>query len=492
MGKISIVGLGPGAVGDLTLKTVEIMENADTLFLRTKIHPTVDYIDKRGIKYKSFDEYYDKLPSFEEVYNKIAEEVIDTSLNKDIVYAVPGNPLVAEDSVQLILDIAKKRNIETEVFPSVSFIDSCLKVLSIDPIGGLKILDGLQIGKQGIDTSCHNIITQVYNKKAASDIKLYLMDYYYDETLVTLIRGAGIDGLEKVETMQLYEIDRVGWIDHLTSLYVPPIDANKKKRYDFRDLVNIMAVLRGEGGCPWDREQTHGSLKECMIEECYEVLEAIDVGDTDMLVEELGDVLLQVVFHSAIAEEKGDFDILDVTNRITQKMIERHPHIFNKDEDVCLTSEEVLDRWDIIKKKEQNLKTTTDRLKHIPKNMPALMRSYKVQHKASQVGFDWDSVSGVIDKVYEEIQEVEGVIDVYNSENYGKIIEELGDLLFAVVNVCRFLKIQPEFALNSATQKFINRFEYMENKVIESGKKMEDMTIEQLEGLWEKAKMNNF
>lgn len=483
MGKLTILGLGPGSLDDLTLGAVREIENAKHLYLRTKHHPTVKYIEDKGISYTSFDDIYESLPTFEEVYQEIANRIIGSAREYDVVYAVPGHPLVAENAVQRILVLARQKNIEVKVLNSTSFIDAVLKTLSIDPIDGLKIIDSLQLEKQKVDVSIHNIITQVYNRRVASDVKLKLMEYYDDETEVVLIRAAGVEGEEKVEKVPLYQIDKFEWIDHLTSLYVPPV--LKKPRYEFEDLISVMDRLRGEGGCPWDREQTHESLKQYLLEESYEVFEAIDEKDSEKLCEELGDVLLQVVFHACIASEDGQFDIKDVTNHITDKMIKRHTHIFGND--VCSTAADVLENWEKIKRKEQNLKSVTDSMRHVPKHMPALMRSLKVQSKASRVGFDWDNIEGAIDKVNEEIDEFK---EVYKSEKYGKIIEELGDILFAVVNVCRFEDVIPEFALNDATEKFIKRFEYMEKKAVKLNVKLENMSLNQMNSLWNEAKMN--
>lgn len=485
MGRITIIGLGPGSPDDLTIRAIDEMEKAGLLFLRTKIHPTVKYIEEKGIRYESFDEIYEGMPAFEKVYESIADKILEYAVSNDVVYAVPGHPLVAEEAVQRILKLSNKRGISVEIVPAMSFIDEVLKALSIDPVEGLKITDSLRLDIQRVDPSAHNIITQMYNRKVASDVKLKLMEYFEDETDTVVIRAAGVKGEERIERMPLYEIDRIDWTDHLTSLYIPPV--KRKRRYDFEDLVKIMDRLRSPKGCPWDMEQTHESLKQYLVEESYEVLEAIDENDMDKLCEELGDVLLQVVFHSHIASEKEMFDITDVTNRITEKMISRHTHIFG--EDICTTSEEVLGNWDEIKRKEQKHSTITDSLRHVPKHLPALMRSYKVQDKASRVGFDWDSVEGAINKINEEFHEVLGV---YKSEEYGKIIEELGDLLFAAVNVCRFLKVMPEFALNNATDKFINRFEYIEKKSMEMGKVLEGMTLNDMDELWNEAKMHNF
>lgn len=480
---IKLVGLGPGSYDDLTLGALNEMEKAQRLYLRTRNHPSVSYLDEKGIKYETFDEIYDTLPTFDEVYEKIAHTVIESAAICDTVYAVPGNPLVAEDSVQKILAMAKEKGINVKILPSVSFIDAIINSLSIDPIAGLKVLDGLQLENQRVDTDAHNIITQVYNRRVASDVKLHLMKYYEDDAGVVLVRAAGVKKLERIEKMPLYEIDRVDWVDHLTSVYIPP---SKKRRYDFEDLVAVMKRLRGEGGCPWDREQTHESLKQYLIEECYEVLEAIDEKAPEKLVEELGDVLLQVVFHAEVASEDNEFDILDVTDGITSKMIERHPHIFGSV--VCETASDVLDNWEAIKSKEQDIKTVTDSLRHVPMQMPALMRSIKVQEKAARAGFDWDSIEGAINKVNEELKEF---IDVYKSEKYGKIIEELGDLLFSVVNICRFQNVMPEFALNGCTEKFIDRVEYIENRALSYGKKFSELTPTEMDQFWEEAKMNN-
>lgn len=258
-----------------------------------------------------------------------------------------------------------------------------------------------------------------------------------------------------------------------------------KDKYTLQDLVEIMALLRSKKGCPWDREQTNESLKKYLIEETYEVLEAIDLNDKDKLCEELGDVLLQVVFHSQIAKEKGEFDIEDVITGICKKIILRHTHVFGNDS--ADTPEEVVDNWEAIKKKEKGLTTQTEVLKGVPKNLPALMRSWKVQQKAAQVGFDWDNIDDVFNKVYEEIQELK---DVYNSKNVERINDEMGDVFFALVNLARFLQVQPEQALTHTIKKFINRFEYIEQESIRSGRILEEMTLEEMDKLWNEAKRN--
>jgi len=258
-----------------------------------------------------------------------------------------------------------------------------------------------------------------------------------------------------------------------------------KDKYEFKDLLDIMKILRSEKGCPWDREQNHESLKKYLIEETYEVLEAIDLKDKDKLCEELGDVLLQIVFHAEIASERGDFDINDVITAICRKMVLRHTHVFGDAK--AATPDEVVDNWEAIKKKEKGIKTHTGVLKDIPANLPALMRSYKVQQKAAQVGFDWDDIKDVIDKVDEEIRELK---DVYTSKNMERITDEIGDVFFALVNLSRFLKVQPELALTGTINKFISRFEYIEKESMKAGKKLEEMTLSEMDELWNKAKIH--
>lgn len=258
-----------------------------------------------------------------------------------------------------------------------------------------------------------------------------------------------------------------------------------KDKYEFSDLIDIMKLLRSKEGCPWDREQTHDSLKRYLIEETYEVLEVIDLKDKDRLCEELGDLLLQIVFHAQISAEDGGFDINDVISGICRKMVERHTHVFGSAK--ADSADEVLENWEAIKKKEKGQESQTEVLRSVPSNLPALMRSYKVQQKAAQVGFDWDNIEDVVAKVHEEIKELE---DVYKSKNVERITDEMGDVFFALVNLARFLKIQPELALTGTINKFIKRFEYVERESAEMGKRLENMKLSEMDELWNKAKIH--
>lgn len=270
-------------------------------------------------------------------------------------------------------------------------------------------------------------------------------------------------------------------IDYLTSVYIPKDLKNKK---DFNDLLEIIEILRGEDGCSWDKEQTHNSIKKALIEESYEVIDAIDQEDDDSLVEELGDVLLQVVFHASIGREDGYFDINDVIEGICNKMISRHPHVF-KDLNGLNSSEDVVVKWDELKKKEKGYNSITEEMQGITKGLPALLRAHKIQEKARKAGLDFENVSCAINKIKEELKEV---IDVYNTENVEKITEEVGDLIFSCVNVARLLNVDEEISLNYTIDKFIKRFDFVEKTAKEKNIELNNNNLDEVDKLWEMSK----
>lgn len=262
-----------------------------------------------------------------------------------------------------------------------------------------------------------------------------------------------------------------------------PTDFTFKQKYTVEDLVTIMRLLRSENGCPWDKVQTHESIRKNLIEETYEAVEAIDRKDSHLLCEELGDVLMQVVFHAQIEAEKQVFDFSDVADGVCKKLIERHPHVFG---DVQVDSaEEVLVNWDAIKSASKQRNTVTDKMLAVPRQLPALMRAEKVQGRASKVGFDWDSVDGAFEKLAEESAELKAAASEADKPH---IEEELGDLLFSAVNVARFLKVDPEEALTRATDKFQNRFSVVESLADERGIDIQSASLETLDRLWDEAK----
>ncbi len=261
------------------------------------------------------------------------------------------------------------------------------------------------------------------------------------------------------------------------------MDFQFKENYNVADLIDIVEILRSPEGCPWDREQDHKSIRRDFLEETYEVIEAINKNDKELLLEELGDVLLQVVFHTQIEREQGTFELSDVADGICKKMIERHPHVFG--EVKADTSDQVLENWDIIKKRTKKQKSQTESMLSIPREFPALMRADKVQKKASKVGFDWDNADGAFDKISEELAELKIAVASGDKDN---MREELGDLLFSVVNVSRFIGVDSEEALTGSTDKFIDRFSKVEKMADERGMNMKETDLSELDKLWDLAK----
>lgn len=481
---ITVVGLGPGLWQHITQQAAVALETAERLFLRTEKHPLVAQLRERGIEYTSFDNFYDESETFEQVYSRIAHTLVDQAEKGDLVYAVPGNPAVAETSYFLLLDLARKNNIDIITVPGMSFLDVICTRLGVDPVKGLQILDGLQLRGLRLDRNRDCIITQVYDRLTASEVKLVLMEKYPAEHPVWVIRAAGVEDREIIKAVPLYELDRLSFVDYLTSIYIP---ASTRPEYDIYSLIDIMRELRGQNGCPWDVKQNHQSLKPYLLEEAYEVLDAIEKRDTELLKEELGDLLLQVVFHAQIADEEGHFGFDGVVEGICNKLIRRHPHVFGGEgaED----SDGALDKWEATKRREKGVTSYTKALRDIPQTLPSLMRSYKVQQKAALAGFDWDRIEDVLDKVKEELAELE---EVYKSKEMNRIKDELGDLLFAVVNLARFEGVRPELALRGTIEKFIERFGFIEEAARKRGKKLENMSLGQMEELWQRAKIHKF
>ncbi len=480
MGKISIIGLGPGDYSLISQGALEALNSNKRVYLRTEKHPIVEDL-KKTINYTSLDYFYDKEENFEDVYYKISKHIIELSREDDIIYAVPGHPRVAEKTVSIIETLAKEAKIEMETIPSMSFVDAMFNYLGIDPAEGFKLLDAFEIENSYIDTDTAMIITQVYDQFIASNVKLRLIEFYDYNQEICIVNGAGVKNLESKKYIPLCELDRPeNLFNYLTSIYIPK--SSKKMYNSVKDLEDIMNTLRGESGCEWDKKQTHQSLKKYLIEEAYELHQAIDNDDIDEIIEELGDVLLQVIFHCQIGNEEGYFDLKEVVNGICTKLINRHPHVFNN---IDLDMSKFEKTWEDIKQEEKGESKITDGLKRIPIYLPALTKANKIQKKAALVGFDWDNIEDVLKKIQEEYKEL---LDECEEGNIKYIKEELGDLLFSIVNLARFLHIDPEEALNGTNQKFIDRFEYIEEGALKLGKDIESMSLEEMDKLWNEAK----
>ena len=481
MNCLTVVGLGPGEFGLVTLEAWQAMRQARLLFLRTEKHPTVQELKKQGIQFSSYDHVYETKSSFEEIYEFIAADCISRAKETDgIVYAVPGSPAVAERTVVLLRRQAEKAGIRLRIIPGMSFLEVLYTRLGVDPVEGITVLDAADLGQLPPDINKPLIVTQLYNRSVASEAKLNLMEIFPDEHPVILVRNLSLTD-EEIQSLPLYQLDRVQTIDHLTSLYIEA-KASKQERFTLEPLQAIMAKLRSPGGCLWDIEQTHSTLRRYAVEEVYEVLEAIELSAPDKLCEELGDLLLQIVFHARIAEECGDFSLQQVIDGVCEKMIRRHPHVFG---DITVRdAAEVVLNWDQIKKREKG-HSADSVLEGVPSGLPSLMTAFKLQGKAAKVGFDWDNIGPVWEKIKEELAELKEAVQ---SNQQHDMEGELGDVLFAVVNLARFLKIEPETALNMTNNKFKRRFQYIELQLKSLGKKWENCNLQQLDELWEAAK----
>lgn len=478
-GSITIVGLGPGSAGYLSIETVQALKTAEKVILRTVVHPTVAELEKQQLPFVSCDHYYEEGRSFEEVYASIVDYVVAEATNKHVVYAVPGSPLVAERTVVLLREASARADVTLKILPAMSFLDLTYVKLNLDPITGLKIADAADAQALADAGKYPLIITQVYSKLVAAELKLSLMEVIDDEDEVFFMRNLGLPD-EELKAIPLFELDRQEHIDHLTTVYVPAIS---KGVLDVKPLTEVVKTLREPGGCIWDREQTHASSRKGMIEEVYELLEAIDNKDACGMREELGDVLLQVVFHARLAEEEGLFAMQDIIDDIVEKLIRRHPHVFGTIE--VSDSEEIIQNWEKIKAEEKTERTLV--LDGVSPGLPSLMRAYKLQAKAAKVGFDWPQAEDVFNKLEEELQELAEAV----AENDADHIEwELGDVLLALANYAKHVGVEPETALNRANNRFIERFGFIEQAVLVSGRQWADFSLAELDKLWQDAKKN--
>ncbi len=475
---LHIIGLGPGHIDDLTMKALRTLERAPTVLLRTSRHPCVADLPA-AIQWESFDSIYETHTAYETIYGTITQRVLEAAAKGDVAYAVPGDPLVGESTTTRLLAAAKEHNIAVEIINGISFIEPMLKALGIDALDGLQIVDGLTLVEMHhppLNPDLPSFIAQVYSRDVASNIKLTLMNQYPDSFPVTLIHSAGT-GEAVVEHVPLFEMDRSTQINHLTSMYLPAPDPYTS----FEAFQEIIAHLRAPEGCPWDQKQTHESLRRYLVEETYEVLEAIDNQQWDELAGELGDLLLQIVLHTQIATDDSEFQMRDVLRHVSTKMIRRHPHVWG-DVNVDGDADRVVGNWEEIKKTEraEQPKKHESLLDGAPKELPALMVAYHYTAKAAKVGFDWPTMAGMEDKVREEVEEILTATDDDHK------IEEIGDLILVLVNWLRWLKVDdPESLVRSTNEKFARRFRFIEKNAI---RPLPEMRLEEMDALWDEAK----
>jgi tetrapyrrole methylase family protein/MazG family protein len=476
---ITLLGLGPGNPNQLTREAWDVLSSAEEVWLRTRQHPTVAALPASVVLH-SFDELYEDGDSFDQVYAAIVEKVLELGRRpQGVIYAVPGHPFVAETTCPQIARLAQDEGLVPRIIEGLSFLEPTLSALGLDPYPRLTLFDAMELSTAHIPAfppDAPVLIAQIYSRLVASEVKMTLNAVYPDGHPVRLVHAAGTKD-ELVEELRLYEIDRSEHIGLLTSLYVPPLGEGTS----FEAFQEIVAHLRAPDGCPWDREQTHASLRTHLMEEAYETLDAIDSGNFKAMQEEFGDLLLQIVLHSQIASEEGEFNVNTVIKGIYDKIVRRHPHVFGE---VQLEGVKgVLQNWEKLKEKERSeKKEERGLLDGVPLAMPALSMAQEYQERAARVGFDWPVVEGVLEKIGEEIEELD------RSTDEKELIEETGDLLFALVNLARWKKVDAEAALRETNLKFKRRFAYVEKGAKQQGRSLSEMTLEEMDALWEEAK----
>ena len=466
---ITIIGLGPGSLDRVPGPVLDLLLDEDqTVIVRTSHHPAA--AELAGMRAVTFcDDLYESADEFDDVYTAIADRVVAAAEPGPVVYAVPGSPMVGEFAVRKLLDTSE----EVQIVAGESFIDAVLVAVGYDPLDrGLQILNGHEL-PDPLTLDKPTIIGHLDRPEILGDVLDGVSRVTPEETEVTLLAGLGApDAFEVTGPVDSIDTDLAGF---RTSLFIDSEPGG------LLGAVRVMRMLREE--CPWDREQTHQSLVKNLVEETYELIEAIGglpEGETDWVAyagveDELGDVLLQVLFHEAIARATGAFDIDGVAEVLRQKLVRRHPHVFG---DVEVSgAADVKENWDRIKEAESRGPAGST-LDGVPAGLPGLQRAAKIQNRAAKVGFDWETAGAVLPKVREEIAELERAM-----AGDGDVAAELGDVLFSVINLARHLGLDPELALRSATSNFEDRFRRME---VEGP--LDGLGLDELNRRWDAAK----
>lgn len=466
---IKIVALGPGSENLLTLGAMDALRKADQVVLRTGRHGAAKWLIKEHIPFETLDALYEQAEDFDELAKSAAEAVRQRAERGTVAYGV-SDP--AQDESVRLLNLGGKVRTVPGVPQSAVLCAACgvQEAYTATDAVSLKV------------TGCQQtlVITEINDRQLAGEIKLKLMPWYGTDA-ETMFFDPSEQDKRTYRTIALSDLDRQKKYDHTVGCVIRPRPLLQKTRFDAQDLLALMRILRSDRGCPWDRKQTHQSLRPFLIEEAYETALAIDERDMEHLSDELGDVLLQIALHAVIGEQYGTMEWTDITTDICRKMIARHRHIFG--EDHCDTAEQVSDNWSKIKREERGYTTKAQEMADIKRGLPPLLRAEKVQKKAREIGFDWDSALEALQKVEEEAQEVRAEMKAGRDPK-----EELGDLLFSVVNTARLAGISSEEALTNCTEKFIKRFSYMENEAKKAKKALQDLTIHEMCVYWDKSK----
>lgn len=491
--RIRVAGLGFGAVEQIGSDLLQVLERAKHLFLKTASHPITQWMNRKHIGYCCFDAIF---PIREQVDEQIADYLVQTSIKvkEEIVYAVPGHPMFTDHSVRLLSNKCASNGIELHIDGGGDFLNYASIRFAFDPSYGFQLLDGTTLERKMIQPHMHTLIAHVYNQRIAKAVKSILLTTYPHDHLIKIGIGLGMRDGESLREIPLHELDRQHDYGDSCMVFIAKTDTPLAVNKQFDRLHEIVAVLRSPNGCPWDREQTHTSIRKHLMEETYEVLETIDDNDPESMKEELGDLLLQVMMHSQMEEEVGRFTVYDVIQTLNEKLIRRHPHVFGEKE--AGNAKEALQNWEMMKQEEKQKKGQTEAnrclLDEVPRDLPGLLKAFAYQKKAAKVGFDWEKIDLVIAKVEEELQELKETIDQLEDYPHSEVKrrqeEELGDLLFSVVNVARFLNLDPERAIAYTNRKFKQRFSYIEQQLRLRRVKIEHTDLIEMEKLWQEAK----
>ncbi len=472
--RIVVVGLGP-AGADLVLPAARrAIEQTPARYVRTAHHPAVADLLAEGIALVSFDEHYERAGDLDEVYAGIADALVRAATHHgEVVYAVPGNPAIAERSVARLRDLAAAGAIELTVVPGLSFAELAWARVGVDPLDGGRVADGRAFDLDHVDTGGPLLIAQCDSRLVLADVKLALLEVLPAEAPVTVLQRLGLPD-EEVREVALVDLDRVVEPDHLTTLFVDGGAAGAAR--EVMRLLGLARRLRAPGGCPWDAEQTHRSLTRYLLEESYEVVEAVELGDARALEDELGDLLYQVVFHAVLAEEVGEFGLGEIARGIHDKLVRRHPHVFG-DVD-AESSSDVMRNWEQIKKDE---KGTTSIVAGITPGLPSLLYTHKLLRKAASVGIDPGDRADAVARIETSVRAIAARADSVNDSSADSVDDSaravadaefdalLGELLAAAVVLARSGGIDAESALRGWAAAFRTRFEALERTVAERG-----------------------
>ncbi len=466
--KITLIGLGTNK-NALSQKAVQKLKSGAKIICRTALTESASIFEELNLSVEYLDDIYCSCRNFDTLTKRLANAVLNASKTQDIVYCVDGS-VSGDNSCAIIL----KRRKNVEVIEGVSHALNALSTLGL--VGGYTVLSAYAVEKFNPDVMRPFVLYDIDGEFIASEWKLILCGAFGDEADALLLIGG------KQRKIKLYELDRFNGYDYRTVLVVYDADFLHKDRHTLNDLFKIVHALRGDNGCPWDKEQTPKSITASTVEECYELVDAINNDDAQAIVEECGDMYLQLVFQTVFGEENHTFDRSDVLSGICNKLVSRHTHVFGQDK--AGDGKEALSLWEKNKKKEKGFECGSDYVESVPNAFPACMYAQKIQRRAGKYNFDFSDKSQIFDKIVEECAEIK----LAESKGFEKLREELGDLLFTAVNLARFYGVDSEEALKLSANKFKARFKQLEQAVLADGKDIKNLSESELDKYYNEIK----